>query len=1512
MTSPFFKSNLTLPSPVADSAPQQLCASDRPLVLLPVRLETRFFPLAGVPTELRVRVYPDKIHLDSHETDLRPSELRGGQQYWQADWNAGSNADARATAWRHLADNYGPARAAFVARSLTPTNPQGRTATPPAPPVFPVVNVATVDEAWRNPPHARLLPDRWIAVLHSGTAAPTKVTGKDIPRPLPVGPNPSLDDSDIRNDAAVGAGTKLATDPGMNWMIDFTEAENVGMALRIPVTPAMLAAGLDSLFVFGVSKSLDSTTTATQLADLFDAHHYTDGLEFLRFGTPTNNTDDRRVAESLDDETHQRSFGLEVIADPSTLDSESNATRVASAFGITPQRAPSLFGHLALANDQHDLHMRSMNNALWPVGWGYFLSNILGPETAGLTPTIIDWARTHFVNSVRSGGPFPTLRAGRQPYGLLPVTSLDLWKPKVGDETLLANDTWLQAFLIKIRESIWRQALPSVARLGSRGASQGIVPEADADLSDVMGVDALSSSYRTQSLYGPHYQAHLRAFFNEDLTAKGYFPALDAISVKGLQAAGLNITPRLKRATYAGMTYQVSAPLVQAGEVSPWKPLEPDYIGALLGHTKISDIIAEMAPSPTAGASPSLLQTLLRHSLLREISDTISRIAATSGNPPTVNGPSLAVLQRDAELIDLVRDPADPNGLTVVVTQTWKRLLTRMVPAVTGSQNIQNFLETLPDYTASAVATLGATRGSMAHLQGLDSELLQHLMQGTLDLSAHRLDAWMTSFATKRLAAMTGNAQQGAYVGGYGWVENLVPLQGVAVTPPAGETGQMFTLPNDTGFIHAPSTTHASAAALLRNAHLGAANVALPNSPFAIDLSSRRVREASNLLDGVREGQPLGALLGYRMERSLHDRGLDQFIAPLRELAPIAPSTLPINGAPTQTIAANNVVDGQLLYRRWIDEQSVVTTRLAQVSTVAADVAAVKAELDLLGEAIDGVSDALVAEAAYQMSRGNTSRIASTLAAISKGDAPPPELEVARMPRTGTALTHRVLSLFGGVLKPTAGWAPLSAAQVRSFFEPNLAAWVSQLLGDASKVRCTVERLDDATGAVLETRAFPLSAVQFGPLDFVYAVEEGSTTQTPSTLTEAEQLVLYYSRHTTGGFNEAATLRLQHARPSDLAAGEVTLFDLLEQARAIRRLFAGVRALDPEDLNPPERTATGALDLVELETRLIRAEATLLSSNNQLAGDVARAGTTCDTIRISILRLGQLGIAPAVPIIASGESPAAFAALQRQGRTMLKISAQRMAKGAELRTHPVATSPTARRDQLLERFHTVFGASYLVLTYFTLDAPTTTELKNGIAASTQTQGGDALAANTWFARSARVRAAVARMGGCLRTAEILNTGARLDLKVAQLPFLAGERWVGLPPLANTTIPNSKLSLVLHTLGTITAGARLYGLVVDEWTEVIPNVKETTALTFQYNPPDASAPQSVLLAVPPIPENDWTVESLHRVLMETLDMAKLRAVDPDLLGAVYHYLPGLYLAFNAKDDTVSTNFVPLTS
>ena len=369
----------------------------------------------------------------------------------------------------------------------------------------------------------------------------------------------------------------------------------------------------------------------------------------------------------------------------------------------------------------------------------------------------------------------------------------------------------------------------------------------------------------------------------------------------------------------------------------------------------------------------------------------------------------------------------------------------------------------------------------------------------------------------------------------------------------------LFAPSDDTGFIHAPSTTHAATAAFLRNAHLGPSGVPRADGPFAIDLSSRRVREASRLLEGVREGQPLGALLGYQLERRLHDLRLDAFIAPLRELAPLVVRQRETSSMPAESVAANNVVDGLVLVRR-VEDQTDLAAQAVLLGIPDPQHGLVANELLALRDAIDGLSDALLAEVAHQMARGNAVRMANTLSAVGEGEALPPELEVVHIPRSGNSITHRVLVLMSGDPHTVAGWSAPETSILASI-EPMLNSWVSGLLGDPRKIRCTVDQLDDS-GAVVRTVTFPLSELLLTPLDIVYRVESTvGATASGLSLSVLEQLVLYQARRRTGDFGVTETLRLQHARPVNLSPGEITLFDLLEQARAIARALESARGV---------------------------------------------------------------------------------------------------------------------------------------------------------------------------------------------------------------------------------------------------------------------------------------------------------------------------------------------------------------
>lgn len=102
-----------------------------PVLLLPVRLETVFADGDAGP-ELRVRIYPDDVHVDSHEPELTDAERRAGVHFHEAT-AAALDEPSRELAWRQLADALSPQRAAWVASATEPgVGPRG-TGPPPGP-----------------------------------------------------------------------------------------------------------------------------------------------------------------------------------------------------------------------------------------------------------------------------------------------------------------------------------------------------------------------------------------------------------------------------------------------------------------------------------------------------------------------------------------------------------------------------------------------------------------------------------------------------------------------------------------------------------------------------------------------------------------------------------------------------------------------------------------------------------------------------------------------------------------------------------------------------------------------------------------------------------------------------------------------------------------------------------------------------------------------------------------------------------------------------------------------------------------------------------------------------------------------------------------------------------------------------------------------------------------------------------------------------------------------------------
>ena len=129
----------------------------------------------------------------------------------------------------------------------------------------------------------------------------------------------------------------------------------------------------------------------------------------------------------------------------------------------------------------------------------------------------------------------------------------------------------------------------------------------------------------------------------------------------------------------------------------------------------------------------------------------------------------------------------------------------------------------------------------------------------------------------------------------------------------------------------------------------------------------------------------------------------------------------------------------------------------------------------------------------------------------------------------------------------------------------------------------------------------------------------------------------------------------------------------------------------------------------------------------------------------------------------------------------------------------------------------------------------------------------------------------------------------------QFPYRDGDYWLGIEYPPSYTPVGDVISLVFINQHQFENDGLQCGLLIDEWIEVIPNKEQTTGVTFNYNQPNASPPQSLLLAVTPRVTNQWDWDDLVYTIIDTVELAKNRAVEPDHIDKSFlsHVLPGVF-------------------
>ncbi|WP_123537426.1 hypothetical protein [Halosimplex salinum] len=1245
---------LTDEYPSDPAAPLDGMANETPVLLLPTRLETRFEDVSdpnGPDVRLKVRVYPDDVHVDTHERELTDEEVRWGVHFWQQVWWASHTGSAEEVcaavpdeivadvdlstfpedaaarhgavlerAWNQLAERFGPDRAAWVKRELAPEEADALLDGPldPVPDVDFEAIRADADrrpDSWTRPPRARGLPDQWVAFAETDGSTVTARSGP-VRRPLAIGPDPdrigSLDgESDGAGD---GSGSNAPGDTDADalgggetsWVFDFDEALDAGMALTVPLTADQASAGVDSLVVLGVSTALDERDGRDAVETLLESHRYTDGLSILERGTPTNDTREDGAGTAPGD--RPTPFDLACGDARKTPDADSDAARAAALLGLDGSRGAggSVLGRVAGGGASHDAAAEAMNAALWPATLGYYLPHMLAPaywtDSVRPRPEFLRWLesyRRHFVEYVRAGGPLPTLRVGDQPYGVLPTTDLNAWRP-VGKYAVSAGaDRPKTAGHFTYERLADRDAESDlVSRLRSM---RGAWADATSDVPSIESPDDPETVVtELLAMAGVGYGYHLRDLIGEDvmtdLVGSRTSVGDDVDDAKAAVTAALRKhvsnaeTPRVGGLLASDPATEVHAALVaddlddylRSLRTEPHGALRSGPPGAGLSLADAGNLLVWLITVLFDGDDRSLLEVLLYVALMQEY--RLGRVRLGHQYDDFWEVEEFEDVTWADTVWSLFPEPEtyDDDDLTL-----WAALDESVAddlaehPNVDGKTSYGDALRRNPDIDAPFAAVVEAFDA----LESVDEDLAERLLRETLDLSSHRFDAWATSVATRRLDGMRESAGDGLYVGAYGYVEDL----------------EREFDSRSAGYVQAPSVGQATTAAVLRSGFETKESDAL-----AVDLSAERVRDARELIGAVRDGRPLGELLGYRFERRLREEypalDVERYLPALRAVAPLVEGKVDRDGmSESDDAAERDVVDGVAIVDEWrtgdpLWGRSAGSHGTTLPSTDPDDdsydaYVAIRTELESLEASLDAVSDVLTAESVHQLVSGNPERAGGSLDALSRGEAPP-DLSVTETPRTGTACTHRLLAL----LDPDAdGSAWGSPSAPRADAEPALDDWAGTLLGDPSRVVCRVafeprptavaggsgddsdgDEAGETTVGTPEWRVttLRLADLDLCPLDLVYLVEGDAE----AWHSELEERIDYRTRRERSDVAPEGDVRISFAPPAewpDPAALGVDPDDaigfgpLLEAVRGVREVVTSGRAADARDVSLP-------------------------------------------------------------------------------------------------------------------------------------------------------------------------------------------------------------------------------------------------------------------------------------------------------------------------------------------------------
>ncbi|THD66447.1 hypothetical protein E7Z59_11615 [Robertkochia marina] len=989
--------------------------------------------------------------------------------------------------------------------------------------------------------------------------------------------------------------TYLSERSETKWLFDFEEAVRIGMGFKVNLSHEEYDQGFDRLLVLGAKVANDEITSKEAVEELFKHHHFgASGFSIVPQGAPTNNTEEEGSEYSEQEEhdaSFERYFSSDIPEGTSLSEGKEDGQYLAQFLGIDPSNSALSLTKNFYLTDQ--IEAKAMNTALWNATMGYFMESLLTPV---FTNEQQRTTRSFFTNFVSGRGRIPAIRIADQPYGILPTSKVTdaQWLFSEGEKNKLflsrfGNSTAILKDLYKLTTEIYddfKPLLADVAYVGKKGDPHQI-------LLDVLGLHATSVEFHQR------YAESFSKVFNQ-LNMSGLGQLISALIIAGYKKRGTDLLDDLG---YQATEKDDPVPILEKFFLTSSNLLKGDMIDdlPLSEERKIRSYTDADSTNPEGmnyiewlieNASEdfnalkrdlglkerpkALLFQMLKHSLMIEYSNTSLNHFQNSG---IIEPSALRKAKIDEDFIGIKEGEKGFESKLEFLEQTDLGITNA------GVSVADHIIEQLK--SGNPLGNFDAMLNSLKTLKDIPTARLERAFVEHLDSCTYRLDAWILGFVNLQLELMRKNSdsdvsepKQGLFLGAYGWVEDLKPdkedlkplqleSELASVFNPEDKL-QIVSDSSNAGYVHAPSVNQAITAAVLRNAYISEAT---PEDPeiYKVNLSSERVRMALSLIQGIQQGQSLGALLGYQLERGLHDRyqeaDVDIFIYELRKHFSLSANHIAETSESEEDldsitqVEARNVVDGYKLLKHVNETGNTtypfgLTMQYATAPEFESHRKIVNEEVNRLRNINDAVADLAIAEGVHQVVQSNYDRAAGTMDAFSKGGFPP-DPEVIQTPRSGIGLTNRI----GIHLKSGLIISDPEIKRARLVGEPALNEWLEMIMPDLEDICCEVffglPTYNDAeisfTKEIVDANQLKISHI-----DLVYMINVGKN----KSLDVLDEYIIRYI-HENHNLRPDAEIKINYTAP---VADKITFFEIMPLIKNLRTLILESRPLKPSDM----------------------------------------------------------------------------------------------------------------------------------------------------------------------------------------------------------------------------------------------------------------------------------------------------------------------------------------------------------